>query len=232
MKKTILFLTILTLILTACGAASSPTQPADTVQQATSIVDIISATQTAVAPAEPQVVTTNNSATLNTNYTNAAPVEMQLLVGIFKLEGTAQAITSEQAKLLITLLTSLQGNTLTQDQITSTIQQVQAVLTADQINAIAQMQITQESALTIMQEQGLSMGGQGQGNGGQQPPQDGTVPQGTPPTQPDGQGQQPPDAMGTPPAQPDGNGQGQSRGMIPPPLLEALIQLLQTKVSS
>lgn len=232
MKKTILLLTLLTLILTACGAASSSTGQADTVQQATAIADIVSATQTALAPVATQAVTTTNSATLNTDFTNAAPVEMQLLVGMFKLEGTAQAITSEQAKSLITLLTSIQGNTLSQDQITSTIQKVQAVLTADQINAIAQMQITQQTAMTIMQEQGLSMGGRGQGNGGQQPPQDGTVPQGTPPAMPDGQ-QQPPDGQGQPPAQPDGNGpQDQGAGMIPPPLLQALIQLLQTKVSS
>jgi hypothetical protein len=232
MKKTILFLTLLTLILTACGAASSSTHQADTAQQSTAIADIVSATQTAIAPVAPiatQAVISNNSATLNTDYTNAATIEMQVLVGIFKLEGTAQAITSEQAKSLITLLTSLQGNTLTQDQITSTVQQMQALLTADQINAIAQMQITQESAMTIMQEQGLSMGGRGQGNG-QQPPQDGTLPQGTPPAMPDGQ--QPTDGQGQPPAQPDGNGPGQGRGMIPPPMLEALIQLLQTRASS
>ena len=231
MKKTILFLTLLTLILTACSAAASPSQQTDTAQQATAIADIVSTTQTAVIPVATQAVTANNnSTTLNTNYADAAPVEMQLLVGIFKLESTTQAITSEQAKSLITHLTSLQGNNLTQDQITSVVEQMQAVLTADQIAAIAHMQITQESAMTIMQEQGLSMGapgqGNGPGNGGQQPLQDGTLPQGTPPAQPDGQGQQPP-------AQPDGNApQGQGAGMIPPPLLQALIQLLQSKVSS
>jgi len=227
MKKIILFLSLLTLILSACGVASTPTEGAVTVIDATALAEIVSGTQTAIAPvttiATQVDVTSNNTAALTTDYTNSASVEMQLLVGIFKPEGTAQAVTSAQATSLLALLTSLQGNTLTQEQVTSIVQQMQTVLTVDQITAIASMQITQESAMTIMQEQGLSMGGRGQGNGD---------PQGTPPAgQPDGQGL-PPDAnqIGTPPT--DGTGQGQGRGMIPPPLLDALIQLLQTRVSS
>lgn len=229
MKKILLFLSILTLILSACGIASTPTEEAVTVQDITAIAEIVSGTQTAVAPVIANTAISKASTSLlSTEYANAAPAEIQLLVGILKLEGTDLIITPSQATSLLTLLNSLKGNSATQEQVTSIIQQAQAILSAHQITAIANMQITQESAMTIMQEQGLGMGGQGQGNGNQ-PPQAGDMPQGTPPSQPGGQGQ-PPDAsqMGTPPA----DGTQSNRGLFPPQLLDLLIQYLETKAAS
>jgi hypothetical protein len=111
-----------------------------------------------------------------------------------------------------------------QAQIAEVIKQIQASMTPEQIKVIAAMQITQEIAQTIMQEQGLVMDNpqQGTGNGGQ-PPQ-GDMPQGTPPA--GGLGGQPNgDQMGTPPA----DGMQQGMGFIPQELMEVLIQLLEEK---
>jgi len=78
-------------VLTACGSAV----PANTTQ-------VVNATQ---ASAGVQPANTNS---LNTNNANALPVEYQLLLGTFKLEGTAQAVTADQAKLLLPLWQQIQ----------------------------------------------------------------------------------------------------------------------------
>jgi hypothetical protein len=57
---------------------------------------------------------------------------------------------------------------------------IQAEMTPEQIAAIAAMQITQETAMTILQELGITLGGP-QGGGGNAPPGGGQPPQGTPP---------------------------------------------------
>lgn len=183
--------------------------------------------------------------TLDTSYENAVSVEMQLILGTFKLMGTGQAITAEQAAILLPLWTDIQ--TLTQSaapadpgaaapqsqaQIDALIVQVQAAMTADQIQAIDAMQITQESAMTIMQELGLTRGG------GQQPPGGGAG--GQPPSG-DASGQQPPSggAGGQPPSggagdqqpggqqPPSGGAGGPGGNMMQPELMSALIQVLE-----
>jgi hypothetical protein len=164
--------------------------------------------------------------TLDTSYDNAVSVEMQLLLGTFKLVATDQAVTAEQAAILLPLWTELQTLTqsappaepgaapqtqddATQAQIDDLLAQIQAVMTAEQIQAIADMQITQESAQTIMEDIGLMMGG------GQQPPGGGAG------------GQQPPsDNAQQPGGQPPSDG-GPGGDMIQPGLFDALIQVLQ-----
>ena len=82
------------------------------------------------------------------------------------------------------------------------------------------MQITREVAQTIMTEKGISMGGRGQG--GAMPGTNGQPPEGTPPAAgPNG-------GAGSPPT--DGQkGQQPGGGMIPSELINALVELLQTK---
>ena len=120
-------------------------------------------------------------------------------------------------------------------QLEAVIAQIQAAMTAEQIQAIADMQITQETAMTYMEELGITMGGPQQGGN---PPQQGTPPaEGTPPAGGPGggggpQGGQPPSGgqgrgggqMSAPPG-----GGGRAGGMMPSALLDALIELLETR---
>jgi hypothetical protein len=189
-------------------------------------------------------------------------IELQLLLGTLKLKGTDLAVTKDQASTLLPLWNNIktisqnmapaqggsgqgQGKatpqpqstrTETQQQLDALIKQIQAAMTSGQISAIAQMKITQAAAMTIMQEQGITMGGAGNGN---------PSPQGTPPAGgPGGAGNGNPPPQGTPPAggqppsggQQSGNGQmatppaGGQRpggGMVPSGLIDALIQLLE-----
>jgi PBP1b-binding outer membrane lipoprotein LpoB len=230
MKKLYLLLTLLVLILTACSGASASIDEAATVQEATAVDDSVSPSQTALAPTATLESTVTSSPGLSTDYENAAPVSMQLMLGITQLENTDLAVTPAQAESFITVLNFLKdlsaNSSATQKQFDSLIEQAQALLTAEQIAAIAEMQITQDSAMSLMQQLGSAMGNPPQGGGGQ-PPQ-GNLPQGTPPA--GGPGGQPPSGnpMGTPPA----NGMQPNMGFVPPPLLDALIQLMQSKTTS
>jgi hypothetical protein len=131
-----------------------------------------------------------------------------------------------------------------QAQIDALVAKIQAAMTTDQIQAIADLQLTSDNAQTILSDLGITMVGPGQNAGGQQPPAmsggNGQQPQGAPPAgSPPSGGQQP---QGTPPAlpggaQPSGNGQipnaqagGPAFGFgLPPEVTTALIQLLQER---
>lgn len=251
MKKIIPAISIiLLLLLSACSSTASATESSDPSASSTLVADLVNQNLTSSAPAVPQTSSEAETVQLTTDYTDAVSTEMQLLLGSMKLEGTAQAITAEQAKLLLPLWTNFktlsqsmmptQGDmgqgqpnstpqpqtvdTEAQTQIDALSKQIQSSMTAEQINAITAMQITQDSARTTMQELGLSMGGPQQGGDASQPPQ-GDMPQGTPPA--GGPGGQPPsgDQMGTPPT---GGGQG-NMGFISQELVDALIKLLGQK---
>ena len=279
MKKTILtILVFLVLILPACAGQSPATGnlgSAPTAAKAAARVKQNSTTPTATQGA-------STTAELNTSYENAASIELQLLLGTLKLDGTDLAVTQEQASALLPLWNNLkaisqsmmraqggsargQGNATPQlpsadpgtGQIGAVAKQIMAAMTPKQIKAIAEMKITQQTAMTIMQEQGIMMGGpKGDGSGNQPPngasPAGGQqLPQGTPPAGgPNSQGgnggagappsgalpgggQLPP--QGTPPAGGPGNQGGSGDvgappaggGMVPPELIDAVIQLLE-----
>lgn len=232
---------ILLLLLSACSSTASATESSDSSASSTLVADLVNQNLTASAPVAPQASPEVETVQLTTDYTDSVSTEMQLLLGSIKLEGTAQAITAEQASVLMPLWTNFKtlnqsmmptqgdmgqaqtANTEAQTQITELAKQIQASMTPEQINAIVSMQITQKSAQTIIQELGLSVGSQQPGNGNQ-PPQ-GDMPQGTPPA--GGPGGQPPaggDQMGTPP---DGK-QGYII-FISQELMDIFIQLLEQK---
>jgi hypothetical protein len=110
----------------------------------------------------------------------------------------------------------------TQAQIDTIVKEILAAMAPEQVKAISEMQITRETAQTLMTEKGISMGGRGQGGGGAMPAANGQAPDGTPPARGQNGG------AGVPPS--DGqNGQQPGGGMIPSELITALIELLQTK---
>ena len=236
-KLTIIILTLFALILTACAATDSAAAATVIAATAAPQMDSVNAAPTNSAP----------STTLTTNDANAPSVLEQLLAGTFLLEGTDNAVTAEQAAVLVPLWTSLketmQNTSATQEQITAIIEQIQSAMTPEQLTAITSMQITRESIRTTLQQLGITMGG---GNGTN--PNGGTPPEGTPPaggpggggngggTPPQGTpsaggpgGGGDPSQMATPQA-----GQSPQGGMnfVPPELIDALLQFLQAKISS
>ena len=100
---------------------------------------------------------TYTSSILSTSYDRALPVSSQLALGIFRLEGTADAVTPEQAKTLLPLWQALQSESLQGDTETNAVlKQIEGALTPDQLAAIADMQLTGESLGAWMQERGVN----------------------------------------------------------------------------
>ncbi len=237
MKKFFYCLIILViLVLSACSSQGSETQ-------------VTTATENSTAETETAETATPVTAVgLNTTYENAVSIPMQMILGTLQLNTTAQALTKEQADALIPLWTNYatlsmsmipgqeqQGNTDIQTQLDELIKQIQAAMTPDQINAIAAMQITQDSASKQMEELGITTGMPGginppQGQDGTNPPQkpgDMNPPadqDATPPTNP-GSGKPPAGQEGTPPAMGEAPA-GSGRMMITPELINALLQSL------
>lgn len=111
----------------------------------------------------------------------------QLIVGSFNLEGTANAITSQQALELLplwqTMKTLSTSDTVATQEIEALLKQIQETMTSGQMQAITAMDLTRTAMFTFIQEQGIETtfarrGGEGTGTnseGGFQPP-DGFVP--------------------------------------------------------
>lgn len=237
MKEFLLAVLILGMVALSACSGESPTPSGGA---ATPVGQ--NATPAPLANATQAVATTAN---LNTDYENAASVELQLLLGTLQLTGDL-AVTPEQASTLLPLWQEFQtlsqsmmpapgapgqsagdatppaanDSAATQAQLDTLIAQISAAMTPAQLQAIAALQLTQDSALTLMQTLGLTPGGpQGPGNnagGGNQPPQ-GTPPAGGPGGQQPGSGD-----TGTPPG-----GQRAGGGMIMPELITALLQQLE-----
>jgi hypothetical protein len=259
MKKMIFVaLAILALGLHACASSpAAPTEGIQSVAENTQVAELVSQKLTASSPTEAPTATEMAAVTLNTTYENAVSIEIQLVLGSTKLKGSDNAVTQEQAKTLLPLWTNFKtlsesmkpaqggqgqanstpvaadANQETKTQIEALVTQIQAAMTPEQIQAISEMKITQETVTTSLKELGISatdgQPGGGTGTGGQRP--DGTPPAGGPGgdmgaggTPPADGGQQPGGgAMSTPQAgnRPDGG------GFIPSGLIDALVKLLE-----
>lgn len=217
MKKLTLTLSIfLLLTLTACGSAANSADPA--------------------------------SGSPGDFASGELPATTQLIVGTFKLEDTEQAVTAEQAAELLPLWQTMQvlseSDSAADQESEALIAQIQETMTAEQMQAITDMNLTRADVMSIMQEQGLAMGGgpagqnnnsQGgntNGGGGFRP--GGEIPGGAPPG-------------GFPAGGPGGSSSGltpdqiataqasrqqQSGSFIPPVLINALVEYLQEKADS
>ncbi len=92
-----------------------------------------------------------------------------LAVGTFKLEGTPQAVDATEAAKLIPLwqlMNQLETSSSTAPQeITATVNAIQAAMTPAQIQAIQGMQISQRDVFTVLQESGALPSGFGNFSG-------------------------------------------------------------------
>ena len=105
------------------------------------------------------VPTSLASTVLSIEYSDAANLRSQLAYGTIKLADTLNAITSDQAKTLIPLwqaVVSLSGDTTTaSEELTAVQDQITAALTAEQLQAIAAMQITNAGLNVFYAEYGI-----------------------------------------------------------------------------
>jgi hypothetical protein len=107
------------------------------------------------------------SEVLNTSYEGALSAANQLMLGTLLLEDTEYAVTPEQASDLLPLWQALQGGGVTiQTEINAVLKQIEGKMTQEQLQAIAAMQLTQDDLRAWMEEQGMSGGAPGPGEGG------------------------------------------------------------------
>jgi len=102
------------------------------------------------------------SSNLPADYENALPVRNQLAIGTMKLDGTAQAVTPDQAKKLLPLYQALRGTTTSgggsQEEITALLTQIESTMTVEQISLIGEMKLTFTDMQTWSTENGISLG--------------------------------------------------------------------------
>ncbi|MGH2593126.1 MAG: hypothetical protein ACRDGG_06405 [Anaerolineae bacterium] len=113
------------------------------------------------------------STALDTSYEGALPVMNQLALGSMLLDDTGQALSAEQAAKLLPLWQALRGVLSSQNpaqaEIDALLKQIESGMTADQIAAIRDMQLTQSSIVEWAQSNGVSLDGAfgpGSGQGG------------------------------------------------------------------
>ncbi len=177
---------------------------------------------------------------------------LQVAIGTFRLDETENAVTAEQAQELLPLWQTMQvlseSDTAAQQELDAVVEQIQETMTAEQRQAIIEMNLTRQDMMSILQEQGLALGGGpagGQNNnfpGGNQNGGGGFEPGGFP-------GGAPP--LGGFPGGGHGDGGGQGSGLtpdqiataqasrqqtggslIPPTLINALIEYFQEIVDA
>jgi hypothetical protein len=100
---------------------------------------------------------------LTDTYTDAIPVESQLIVGTINLEGTDNAVDVDMAQQLLPLWQTLQSlensDAAAAEEKNAVLEQIQETMAPAQIQAIRDMQLTQQSMLEVMQKQGMMMFG-------------------------------------------------------------------------
>jgi hypothetical protein len=135
MKKKITFL-IITLVISAYLAACSSTQQSSQSTQ----------TATGFDPAN-------------------MSIDQKLAIGTLKLEDTDLAVTAEEAKTLLPLWKAVKSlsssDTTAAEELTALYQQIEDSMTDEQVQAIQDMQLTQDDINTLMQNLGIQFGGPG-----------------------------------------------------------------------
>jgi len=180
--------------------------------------------------------------TAQADSTSALSTEEKLILGTFQLEGTEQAVTAAQAAELLPLWQVYQdlltSDTAAQAEIDALLEQIQETMTAEQMQAINAMDLSQQDVFAMMQEQGVGMSvsssttttGNSSQSGGMTPQEGGG----------DMGAGAPPDTGGMPMGDTGGSStvtaQNDSANTTPmnpaSPLIEVLIELLQSKVNA
>ena len=157
MKKTSLFISILlfALILAACGDPTAATEN-----------PVTDAADTSTAP-----VQTGGKIRLGEDYADAVPASTQLIIGSLQLSDDIDENLAAEILPLWQAYQALSNADTTADaELQAVVNQIQDAMNPEQIQAIAALKLTAESAQTIMQEQGIGFGrGLGAREGGAAP---------------------------------------------------------------
>lgn len=98
---------------------------------------------------------------LTIEYADAANLRSQLAFGIMNLDGTSNAVTSEQAKTLVPFwqaVIALSGDTTTAtEELTAVQDQIVATLTSKQLQSIAAMKITNADLSVFYAAYGIAL---------------------------------------------------------------------------
>ncbi len=196
---------------------------------------------------------TNTPNNQRTQGNGQLPAVTKLVLGTLKLEGTENAVSPEQAGELLPLwqvyLSLLESDSASQEEIDALVDQISNTMTSEQSKAIEDFQLSQEDMLSIMQEQGISMGNRPQGENGNPPangngdfpgggqefsPPEGGIPGGEGMPGGGNGGQAPSEEqIATMQAAREAGGGGFSMGGgVPTPLIQAVIEYLQKKAGS
>lgn len=85
--------------------------------------------------------------------------ESKLIVGTFKLDGTDQAVTKDQAKQLVILWQVYQeisqSDTAAQEEVDGLLKQIEGTMTDAQMQAVSDLNLSQRDVMSLMQEKGL-----------------------------------------------------------------------------
>jgi len=125
--------------------------------------------QSTPAAANNSLGATYTSQTLTMSYPGALNAASQLMLGTLRLEGADNAITAEQAALLLPVVEALPGRVLQSDaERNAAWAFIEAHLTPAQTSAIAGMHLTQDDLSAWAQESGRGAFGPGQSGAGPQ----------------------------------------------------------------
>jgi hypothetical protein len=120
-----------------------------------------SACQTTVvqAPAQQATVSGNEIVRLDASFEDALPVRDQLLLGTLLLEGTTQAVNADTAARLLPLWQQFKDLPReageTQTQINAMVEQIQSVMSPEQIRAIGALQLTHAKMADTLRDMGV-----------------------------------------------------------------------------
>ena len=107
----------------------------------------------------PAAPTASPAGALSEDYENAISVRNQLLLGTLRLQGTAEALTADQAKSLLPLWQAVQAltgsETTAEEETDAVLNQIEAALTPAQVRAIAALQLTNEHLTAWYSEMGV-----------------------------------------------------------------------------
>ncbi|MCJ7716936.1 MAG: hypothetical protein MUO54_10525 [Anaerolineales bacterium] len=228
MMKKLGLLIVVMLLLTACGSNSSDIQEVNYVGEA------------AVESSSGE-----NREELRADFAdNALSPALQLVVGTLMLEDTGLVVDIELAATLVPYwklyITLTESDTTAPEELDALINEIQEIMSPDQINYIAGLELTQEDMMTLNNDLGIieQLGsdgfGNGEGTGFDRP--DG-MPEGVGPGggqgRPGGTEGMDPELIATMEARREELGSGGFRGnRMTIPLVEALITLLEEKVNS
>jgi predicted small secreted protein len=100
---------------------------------------------------------------LKADYQNALPVPIQLALGIFKLEESSYPLSKDEAAALLPLWKAYHSltnsETSSAEEISALIEQVQQTLSAEQLQSIADLQLTGQDLAQLAQDKNIAFGG-------------------------------------------------------------------------